>query len=219
MKRIDVTCGYREEYPNGDIYYYGGETAQGVVYKDMDAWASGEGVCYINELAFDEDINELSSDENWCYKNYQGNTRDEIIADMAEYLPSCDVKFIEQCAEYVLQTCDWECLTTMMIDVDWDEDIKDLLTEGTDVCFIPVVNVYERHYYKIANEIEDLDCFLIANEDHERYASLSEVYRKSDKVCKHCGGPLYHEKYDNTRDHYPYFCPECDENFFGFEAR
>lgn len=210
MKRIDVTCGYREEYPNGDIYYYGGETEQGVVYKDMDAWASGEGVCYINELDFNED---------WCYKNYQGNTRDEIIADMAEYLPSCDVKFIEQCAEYVLQTCDWECLTTMMIDVDWDEDIKDLLTEGTDVCFIPVVNVYERHYYKIANEIEDLDCFLIANEDHERFASLMEVYRKSDKVCKHCGGPLYHEHYDNTRDHYPYFCPECDENFFEVEAR
>lgn len=210
MKRIDVTCGYREEYPNGDIYYYGGETAQGVVYKDMDAWASGEGVCYIGEHEFEE---------GWCSVNYEGNTRDEIIADMAEYMPGCDVKLIEQCAEYVLQTCDWESLTTMMIDVDWDEDIKDLLTEGTDVCFIPVVNVYERHYYKIANEIEDLDCFLIANEDHERYASLREVYRKSDKVCKHCGGPLYHEKYDNTRDHYPYFCPECDENFFGFEAR
>lgn len=206
MKRIDVTCGYREEYPNGDIYYYGGETEQGVVYKDMEAWKSGEGVCYINELAFDED---------WCYKNYQGNTRDEIIADMAEYLPNCDVKFIEQCAEYVLQTCDWECLTTMMIDVDWEEDIREAYKEGTEVFCIPWNSGVECGWYDTVNDYKDEDEIELKSGNEQ---ILCEVYRKSDRVCKHCGGPLYHEKYDNTMDHYPYFCPECDENFFEFEA-
>lgn len=203
---MDVTCGYREEYPNGDIYYYGGETEQGVVYKDMDAWKSGEGVCYIGENEFEN---------GWCCVNYEGNTRDEIIADMAEYLLSCDVKFIEQCAEYVLQTCDWQCLTTLMEETDWDEDIRELYQEGIQVWF-------EGSLYTIMEHIGSGYVRIFAMNDSVPTVfdvKICEVYRKSDKVCEHCGGPLYHEKYDNTMDHYPYFCPECDENFFEFEAR
>lgn len=202
MKKIDVTCGYREEYPNGDIYYYGGKTEQGVVYKDMEAWQTGEGVCYIGEHEFEK---------GWCSVNYEGNTRDEIIADMAEYLPGCDVKFIEQYAEYVLQTCDWQCLTTLMEETDWDENIRELFKEGTEVFFNNKTYKVERFWDENAIDIFGINDGIY----NEWNVSIKDIYRKSDKVCKHCGGPLYHEKYDNTMDHYPYFCPECNE----FEAR
>lgn len=208
MKRIDVTCGYREEYPNGDVHYYGDSTDNGYCYKDMEAWQTGEGVCYIGEYGFEN---------GWYCVNYEGNTRDEIIADMAEYLPHCDVKFIEDRAECVLQECDWQCLTTLMEEVDWEEDIKESYKEGTEVYWMnPESETFQE--YIVAEFISE-EMVLLKNDYSECEAPLSEIYRKSDKVCKHCGGPLYHEKYNNTRDHYPYFCPECDENSFGIEAR
>lgn len=189
------------------IFINGGETGEGVVYKDMDAWESGEGVCYIGECEFEK---------GWCSVNYKGNTRDEIIADMAEYLPNCDVKFIEQCAENVLQTCDWQCLTTMMVEIDWEECIKEVYKEGTEVFCIPWYSGVECGWYDTVNNYKDEnEIELKSGSEQISY----EVYRKSDKVCKHCGGSLCHEHYNNTRDHYPYFCPECDENFFEFEAR
>lgn len=40
----------------------------------------------------------------------------------------------------------------------------------------------------------------------------------SDYHCPKCGGKLFHEPFTATEDHYPYFCPECDENFFEFEV-
>jgi hypothetical protein len=208
MKRIDVTCGYREEYPNGTVHYYGDSTNNGYCYKDMEAWRTGEGVCYIGEHEFEK---------GWCCVNYEGNTRDEIIADMAECLPGCDVKLIEQCAEYVLQTCDWESPTTMMMIVDWEEDIREVYKEGTEVYWLDPAGETSQEY--IVSEFVSEEMVRLSKEGSECEALLSEVYRKSDKVCKHCGGPLYHEKYDNTQDHYPYVCFECDENFFGFEAR
>lgn len=216
MKRIDVTCGYRVEYSNGDIYYYGGETDNGVCYKDMDAWESGEGVCYLCEGDFleqDNDNNEwvfaLGSDSSFP------NTRDDIMNLMSEYLAGCDVKLIEQCAEYALETCDWQCLDTLMGEVNWEEDIRDVYKEGTEVLFNNKTYKVEQFWDENAIEIFGINDGIY----NEWNVGIKDIYRKSDKVCKHCGGPLYHEKYDNTQDHYPYFCPECDENFFEFEAR
>lgn len=207
MKRIDVTCGYREEYPNGDVYYYGDSTDNGYCYKDMEAWRTGHGVCYIGENEFEE---------GWCSVNYMGNTRAEIIADVAEYLPGCDVKFIEDRAEYILQECDWQCLTTLMEEVDWEEDVKESFSNGTKVIYND--KEFESKPYEIV-EYESSECVNLRNEYGKYTANLMDIYRKSDKFCPHCGGPLYHEKYNNTRDHYPYFCPECDENFFETEVR
>ena len=38
-----------------------------------------------------------------------------------------------------------------------------------------------------------------------------------DKFCPRCGSPLLVEL-EKTQDNYPYYCQECDENFFEFEA-
>ena len=34
--------------------------------------------------------------------------------------------------------------------------------------------------------------------------------------CPHCGKPLFAEHHKDID--YPYYCPECDENFYGFEV-
>lgn len=216
MKRIDVTCGYRVEYSNGDIYYYGGETDNGVCYKDLDAWESGEGVCYISEGEFSE-----AFPNEWVYILHNGdeffNTREDILDWMSEYLAGCDVKMIEQYAENVLQTCDWQHPATLMEETDWDEVMREVYKEGTAVYWLDPAGETSQ-VYEIYSEVGP-EMVKLSNDYSECEALLCEVYRKSDKLCPHCGGPLYHEKYDNTMDHYPYFCPECDENFFEFEAR
>lgn len=38
-----------------------------------------------------------------------------------------------------------------------------------------------------------------------------------DKVCPRCGNPLCIEHNDEID--YPYFCPDCDENFYGIEVQ
>ena len=44
------------------------------------------------------------------------------------------------------------------------------------------------------------------------------VYKKAlGKTCPKCGKPLYIEH--NEEIDYPYFCPDCDENFYGREVR
>ena len=44
------------------------------------------------------------------------------------------------------------------------------------------------------------------------------VYQIAEgKVCPRCGNPLYIEHNDEID--YPFFCPECDENFYGIEVR
>lgn len=44
------------------------------------------------------------------------------------------------------------------------------------------------------------------------------VYKKAPgMVCPKCGKPLYIEHNDEID--YPFFCPECDENFYGIEVQ
>lgn len=44
------------------------------------------------------------------------------------------------------------------------------------------------------------------------------VYKKAPgMVCPKCGNPLYIEHNDEID--YPFFCPECEENFYGIEVR
>ena len=209
MKRIYTTVGYREEYPNGEIRYYGDCTDNGFCYKDMNAWLLGKGVCYIPECDFEEDSFVL---------NYTDNTRDIIVKDMANYLPECDVKFIEGRAECVLAECDWQCLTTMMFEIDWEEDIEAVYEVGTKVYWLDPEGLTSQEYEIFS--FEGGEVIGLRNEHSECEALLSEVYRKAEnKACPYCGNSLYHEHYSRTEEHYPYFCPECDENFFEVETR
>lgn len=45
-------------------------------------------------------------------------------------------------------------------------------------------------------------------------AILSAIAK--DKICPKCGGIICYEKVPGVD--YPYFCPECDENYYDFEV-
>lgn len=38
-------------------------------------------------------------------------------------------------------------------------------------------------------------------------------------LCPHCGTRLFRETPGTTRDEYPLYCGNCDENFFEVECR
>ena len=38
-------------------------------------------------------------------------------------------------------------------------------------------------------------------------------------VCRRCGLPVYKEQDRHLRKEYPWYCPQCEENMYGFEVR
>lgn len=42
--------------------------------------------------------------------------------------------------------------------------------------------------------------------------------RANEKFCPHCGSLLFVETDKVLKKEYPYFCAECDENFYEIET-
>ena len=57
----------------------------------------------------------------------------------------------------------------------------------------------------------DMDTEKILQEIKEWFASIVK-----GKECPKCGGIICQEKAEGVD--YPYFCPNCDENFYEFET-
>lgn len=87
-----------------------------------------------------------------------------------------------------------------------------------DQCFPAIVEIEQT-----AESMEDLVGVYPIGEDGKcslpRMSVESwRIYRKAEgKVCPKCGGPLYNEH--NEDIDYPFFCPECQENFYNIEVQ
>lgn len=118
MKEIEVTIGNKEINTKGEVVKYnGGETDNGICYKDLDAWQKGEGVIYISEYGLDAD----DTDEHWTKKSWLAWVKD---ACECEGIPT-DEDFIEYIAECILHECDWQDLSTMLEEIDLYENFVD----------------------------------------------------------------------------------------------
>ena len=119
MKEIKVDCGYRIE-DNGTIEYIGGQTDNGICYKDISAWENGNGIIYISEYELEDLENGINHTDLW--------TRDTWLAWVEEHLKGNDLYYKNGCAEFiasiVLEDCDWQCLSTLLEEIDIEEDIK-----------------------------------------------------------------------------------------------
>lgn len=75
------------------------------------------------------------------------------------------------------------------------------------------VNVYQSTY------VSRVDEHVALRDGNKRYTNSADcLYQLADnKTCPRCGGPLCKEH----RDHidYPYYCPDCYENFYEIETR
>jgi hypothetical protein len=119
-------CNRNGHYGNGGYGQYVGEqTENGICYKNLSAWEQNNGVIYISEYELEDYNNgdvkheDLWTKESWTkwvrdfiYDNYKNETDvDKMLADN---------KFIEQIAFDVLQNADWQDLSTLLNEYDYN---------------------------------------------------------------------------------------------------
>ena len=132
-KTINATIGYRT-INNGVVKYYGGETDNGLCYKDLNAWESGEGVIYIGEYSL-EDVNDsdFCIDDHWTRESWLQYVRDIIAWHNFEEIniltPTEKDLLAEWVAENCLHECDWQDLSTMLEEWNWEDCIEEIMQE------------------------------------------------------------------------------------------
>ncbi len=127
MKKTEVTCGYREEFENGEIRYHGDSTDNGFCYKNVAAFDKGEGVIYIGEYSL-QDLEQRKDALLW--------TKDMIINEVQETLDRAypdemanNKKFVTWLARYILEICDWQELSTYLMELTYDESIEEMYAD------------------------------------------------------------------------------------------
>ena len=123
-ERIEKDCGFLI-LQDGEIYgYEGGQTDNGEVYKDYEAFKSGVGVCYISEYGLQE-LHERLTNLEARYENITnpddlancGETRQSIIDQIREAYGD-DYMLTNEQVEYfasdVFQLADWACIATYL---------------------------------------------------------------------------------------------------------
>ena len=134
MNEIEVTIGYRvnniidwtDTFPKVYTKYVGGQTENGVCYKDLDAWERGgyDDVIYISEGNLEEPI----------HNNYGHWTKPSLLAHIRTHIEDyykeesffaemiADDKFIEMLAYDILYNADWQDLSTLLDDYEYNND-------------------------------------------------------------------------------------------------
>lgn len=132
------------EDSNGKRYYQAGSTVQGYCFQDYDAFKNDrDAVCYICEFAFDDLENEnqvipvedLTGDKLAKAIKYGGvSTHNSIIDELRHYWDYIEhpikEEFLEQAAEFIFDTVDWQSTGALIDEVDWDGYVED--TKGED---------------------------------------------------------------------------------------
>ena len=203
MERIKKDYGYL--VMDGDrIYdYEGGQADQGVVYKDMEAFRSGMGICYISESGLDalhekltglearyENINNPDDEDFLPDKEYEedredilancGETRRSIIAQIRgafqeDYLLT--EKQIEYLAECALNEADWSCIQTLITNDYWIDDAIDFGYDG---------GIFTHHQYEaIMNDMTPLE-FGDRQLSYGELAVLDDEFDGAFKVDEDC---------------------------------
>lgn len=144
MERIEKDYGYLV-LQDGKVYdCEGGNTDNGVVYKDYEAFKSGKGICYISEYGLEELEDKLAELERAHYDSpitsedlylsereriilSAGETRQSIIAQVREAFGD-DYMLTDEQVEYfaidVFGLADWACIATYLAE---NFDLDDLI--------------------------------------------------------------------------------------------
>lgn len=127
MKKIEATIGYREEYDNGEIRYYGDSTDNGWCYKDLDAFKTGVGVCYIGEYSL-QDLEKKEDATLWTREFLIDEARETLEREYPEEMCSNE-RFVEFLAEAALETCDWQEPSTYLYELTYGESIYEMFED------------------------------------------------------------------------------------------
>ena len=112
----------------GNVYYHGDTCDNGEYYKDLSAWKTGKGVIYISEgdlqdLADSDkpDISTLWTRDSWVEWVKEHITTNYQDEDCYQEMIAC-TEFIESLAYDCLYNADWQDLSTLLNDYDYNED-------------------------------------------------------------------------------------------------
>lgn len=127
---METTYGFYEIDANGMKQFHPGTTAQGLVFKDLEAFNDPQrrdDICYISESGF-EGRYPLSEKQARMEISQGGvDTHNSIFAYVKELVTdelghSVTDKFVENLCEYIIQECDWQCLGTLAYEIDIVEE-------------------------------------------------------------------------------------------------
>lgn len=116
----EATIGYSTIDAYGKVVYHGGQTDNGLCYKDLEAWETGKGVVYVSEYGLD-----ARPQETW--------TRESLLAFIRMELceRGCSVKDAKlvAIAEDLLDNAEWQDLSTLWHERIYNEEYSSLFTE------------------------------------------------------------------------------------------
>lgn len=139
----------KKEIVEGGVLYTPDQTGQGYVFKDLNAIKNKKGVCYIAECGFEvDDYDEtngtllLTPDNTWEHINAGAVvTYDSAEQQVKDLMRSCFPKFCatasfemyqefaEKITDYILEEVDWQCFSTMLNEIDLEEELDYFLQD------------------------------------------------------------------------------------------
>lgn len=133
-----------KEDVDGGVKYTPDKTEQGYVFKDLNAIKKKEGICYIAECGFSdsEDVTLLLTPDNtWehinsgavvTYESASKQVKDFINERFPKFRASDNDlfrEFVEKITDYILQEVDWQCFSTMLNEMDLEEELDYFLQD------------------------------------------------------------------------------------------
>lgn len=127
VKQIEKTIGFKSYNNDGTITFGGGYTENGTCYKDKSAWEQNNGVIYISEYdLIDLHTGEITEDDLWTRKDWVKFVKDYITEyykgeDYFDDIIECN-EFIEYLAYDIFDNADWQDLSTLLNEYDYNND-------------------------------------------------------------------------------------------------
>ena len=134
-----------KEVVEGGVLYTPDHTEQGYVFKDYNAIEKKKGICYIAESGFSDSEDGtllLTPDNTWEHINagavvtydsafdYTKNYIRTLFPSFACYA-NVDLfyEFVGKITDYILQEVDWQCFSTMLTEMDLEEELDYFLQD------------------------------------------------------------------------------------------
>ena len=119
MKVINVTIGTKTINDDGKVISIKGDyNGNGRCYKDLDAWNNSTNkfdIIFASEG--DLDLLDLGADCCcWTKEGWINYVRNYLIDN--DYSNYCTEEFVHYLAEHILYACDWQELSTKLLDID-----------------------------------------------------------------------------------------------------
>lgn len=134
-----------KEVVEGGVLYTPDSTGQGYVFKDFNAIDKKEGICYIAESGFSDSKDGtllLTPDNTWKHIHMGAVvTYDSALQQVKDlvrvYFPQFSIssnfvlyyEFVEKITDYILQEVDYQCFSTMLNEMDLQEELEYFLQE------------------------------------------------------------------------------------------